>query len=144
MSLEILKDYALRFVGVPYKWGGAHPCNGLDCSGLVQIILKAAGEDPPGDQTAQGIYNHFAAAGKAQDYLNIGTLLFFGQSVLKITHVAWALNPYQMIEAGGGGSKTLTVTDAIRDEAFVRVSLINSRNDLVSYLKPYYRKIGHL
>jgi cell wall-associated NlpC family hydrolase len=42
---EIVEDFvatALAFIGVPYLWGGRSSL-GLDCSGLVQVALKAAG-----------------------------------------------------------------------------------------------------
>ncbi len=35
---------AERFLGLPYVWGGAGP-DGVDCSGLVQTALRAAGRD---------------------------------------------------------------------------------------------------
>ena len=33
-------DYALRFVGNPYRWGGTSLTNGADCSGFTQSIFK--------------------------------------------------------------------------------------------------------
>ncbi len=42
---EIVEDFvatALAFIGVPYLWGGRTSL-GLDCSGLVQVALNAAG-----------------------------------------------------------------------------------------------------
>jgi cell wall-associated NlpC family hydrolase len=52
---EVEPDYvatALRFLGVPYLWGGK-ASDGLDCSGLVQVALARAGRPCPRDSDAQ-------------------------------------------------------------------------------------------
>ena len=43
---------ATRYLGVPYKWGGARPRTGFDCSGLVQYVFAKLGVSLP----------HYAAA----------------------------------------------------------------------------------
>ena len=141
--MEVVTNYALSFVGTPYRWGG-DDFSGMDCSGFAQEILSAAGEDPPGDQTSQGLFDHFQAKGFLNPRKRAGALCFYGQSATKITHVAFALNDYQVIEAGGGGSRTKTEADAIRDNAYVRVRLINRRSDLVSIIRPMYTKLNLL
>jgi cell wall-associated NlpC family hydrolase len=45
-------DQALRFVGVPYLWGG-RSARGIDCSGLVQLALAAVGIAAPRDTDMQ-------------------------------------------------------------------------------------------
>lgn len=69
---------------------------------------------------------------------DLGSLVFFGKSHQRITHVGWALDRNLMIEAAGGGSRTHTVKDAERHNAWIRVRPIESRSDLVACIKPAY------
>jgi cell wall-associated NlpC family hydrolase len=45
-------EVAQRFIGTPYLWGGRTSI-GLDCSGLVQLALEAAGITSPRDTDVQ-------------------------------------------------------------------------------------------
>ncbi len=54
-SGEVVEDFvatALAFLGMPYLWGGRTSL-GLDCSGLVQVALAAAGVAAPRDSDMQ-------------------------------------------------------------------------------------------
>lgn len=139
MDKEQLKDlascYAGQLIGHPYRWGGEDPNGGFDCSGLVQEILRGVGLDPAGDQTAQALYNHF----KNKEIIDVrkGAIAFYGKSKTSITHVAWLYADGFIIEAGGGGSKTLALKDAIDHQAFVRLRPVNHRKDLVAVVDPF-------
>jgi cell wall-associated NlpC family hydrolase len=132
---EIAIQYALSFLGLPYRWGGDDPIHGFDCSGLVQEILASVGMDPPGDQTAHGLFQYFLTrnAGSAGS----GALAFYGKADA-ITHIAMLINDTTIIEAGGGGSKTQNMQDAANQNAFVRLRPLKHRKDLVAVLLPNY------
>lgn len=134
-TLDILYDYALAHVGLPYKWGGDDPINGYDCSGFVQECLRAVGRLPAGgDMTAQSLYEKFRA--KHVTAPQLGHIIFYGDSLSKIHHVTLALSSELMIEAGGGGSKTNTLADAAAQNAYIRVRPIRSRSGLVAICNP--------
>jgi cell wall-associated NlpC family hydrolase len=107
-------DYAMKFIGRPYIWGGdgSGKCgSGFDCSGLVLECLWAFGLYDGPDTTAQGLYKALKKSGWKEvpfDFIAEGDVLFFGKSVGSITHTALAIGEGLMIEAGGGGSKCKT------------------------------------
>jgi cell wall-associated NlpC family hydrolase len=141
--MQIMLAYALRFVGLPYKWGGSNPMEGYDCSGLVQELLNSAGIDPEGDQTAQGLFDWFDLYGERDPKPGIGVLCFYGRNVSTITHVAMMLDQFRIIEAGGGGPKVHSLDDAKANDAFVRIRHISTRKP-VAMRKPRYASIGLL
>jgi len=66
---------AMRYLGVPYKWGGAKPKTGFDCSGLVQYVFAQLGVFLPHDAAAQ--YHSSDAVWVAPNRLQPGDLVFF-------------------------------------------------------------------
>lgn len=137
--MERLVKYAMTLVGIPYLWAGNSPSFGYDCSGLVQELLASEGIDPIGDQTAQALLDHFRNQGSLLPIPQAGALLFFGKSATQISHVALAINYFQMLEAGGGDSTTTTREIAAKQGAMVRVRPISRRKDLVSIIMPKYK-----
>lgn len=132
---DLIEAYAMAHVLRPYRWGGDDPLAGFDCSGLVLELLKAAGVVAgPTDMTAQALHDCFEI-GKCFSPV-FGTLLFFGVSDQKIDHVTMAMNPTHMIEAGGGGSTTRTLADAVAQNAYVRIRPIARRGKPVAMLDP--------
>lgn len=135
MFSELSLTYALSFLGTLYQWGGQSP-RGVDCSGLVILVMQAEGIIPRGlDMTAQGIHTILINKGMVEKKSpSRGCLVFYGKDVRNITHVGICLNERQMIEAGGGDRHTKTPEIAVKKQAHVRVSTIKSRTDLVSII----------
>lgn len=44
---KAIVDESVKYLNVPYLWGGKHPQTGLDCSGFVQLVYEAAGLGVP-------------------------------------------------------------------------------------------------
>lgn len=49
-----LAEAALQLVGQPYRWGGASPATGFDCSGLAVFVYGTLGFDLPRTAAEQG------------------------------------------------------------------------------------------
>ncbi|MGN1046592.1 MAG: C40 family peptidase [Candidatus Cryptobacteroides sp.] len=85
---------ALKFVGVPYLWGGASP-NGVDCSGLSLLAYRFCGVDLPRNASQQARLGTEIQVRDGEDIildsLRAGDLLFFGSrredGSARVTHV---------------------------------------------------------
>lgn len=143
MTLDSLYDFALSFEGRPYIWGGdgsARYQGGIDCSGLVQIILSAAKMDPLGDQTADTLYRYFLENGNL-NMPGLGSLAFFGTRE-RIVHTGWSIDKKIMLNASGGGSHVRTLEQSVEYSAKVRIEKIRRRTDLVALIMPNYASHG--
>jgi cell wall-associated NlpC family hydrolase len=65
---------AMRYLGVPYVWGGASP-SGFDCSGLVMYVFGQVGISLPHYTVAQ--YNYPNSVSVPRSDLQPGDLVFF-------------------------------------------------------------------
>ena len=139
--VDLAVDYAMKYVGTWYSWGG-DDASGFDCSGLMIEVLKAVGLFPrKGDETAQGLYERFKD--KVTQNPVEGCLVFYGRSTNRITHIELVVAIFGgtvfTVGASGGGSKTKTKEDAIRDNAFVKVRPM--RGDVVAFSNPFSTEI---
>lgn len=129
--------YAKKFIGKWYKWGGDDP-SGFDCSGLAIECLKAVGKLPRKfDTTAAGLQNMYKD--KTVETASAGCLVFWTSSSGKIIHVEICLDEFLAVGASGGGSKTRTVDDAIRHNAFIKVRPMKSRARIHSIVNPFLK-----
>jgi peptidoglycan DL-endopeptidase CwlO len=64
---------AMRYLGVPYQWGGASPSGGFDCSGLVMYVYAQVGVALPHNAALQ--YGYGAPVDR--NSLRPGDLVFF-------------------------------------------------------------------
>jgi cell wall-associated NlpC family hydrolase len=87
---------AERYMGTPYKWGGASPETGFDCSGLVQWSYEQLGIDLPRvtDQQFQ-VGVHISNV----DDLRPGDIVFFRDSTGYIHHEGMYIGNHQFVHA---------------------------------------------
>ena len=82
---------ALRYLGIPYQWGGASPATGFDCSGLVMYVYAQLGINLPHQSAAQ--YHYGVPVSRAD--LEPGDLVFYDD----LSHVAIYIGNGQIVHA---------------------------------------------
>lgn len=106
---------ALRYLGVPYRWGGASP-SGFDCSGLCQYSYKQIGVDLPRTSRSQYRVGQHIAPDRL-DLLKPGDLVFFGTNgdPGRIHHVGMYVGDGNYVHAPQRGDvvKVSSLTDRI-------------------------------
>lgn len=77
-------NYAMKFLGNPYVWGGTSLTKGADCSGFTMSVMKNFGISLPHYSGSQ------ANSGKRikSSQMKPGDLIFYGSSRGRINHVA--------------------------------------------------------
>ena len=88
-------NYAMKFLGNPYVWGGTSLTKGADCSGFTMSVMKNFGISLPHYSGSQ------AKSGKRikSSKMRPGDLVFYGNSRGKINHVAMYIGNGQVINA---------------------------------------------
>lgn len=92
---------ARRMIGVDYRYGGASPATGFDCSGLVYYAHRAQGIALP--RTARAQYEVARPVNRSD--LRPGDLMFFRTGGKGISHVGFYLGPGRFLHAPGTGKK---------------------------------------
>lgn len=127
-NIEIL---AKSFCYAPYQWGG-RGLQGIDCSGLSQLILKLNGIDIARDASQQ------ALQGQTISFLQealCGDLAFFGNAEGKINHVGILINEHTIIHATETAG--CVVIDKIDQEGIVS-KLLRKRTHTLRLIKRYF------
>lgn len=115
-------ETALKYLGIPYLWGGERPETGFDCSGLVRYVFLQHGIELPHYSGYQFKY------GKPVDKNELmpGDLVFFGNP---IHHVGIYIGNGYFIHAPKTGD-------------FVKITPLDSRKDyagarrIIGYVMP--------
>jgi cell wall-associated NlpC family hydrolase len=111
----VIVQQALAQVGAPYRYGGADPARGFDCSGLVSYAHSRAGFSVPRTAAAQ-----FAAARTVDpDALRAGDLVFFRlvPGNREVTHVGIYTGQRRFVHAPQTGRN---VGEASLDDPYYR------------------------
>jgi cell wall-associated NlpC family hydrolase len=109
---EVQRDSIIHnsrsLLGVRYKWAGATPERGLDCSGFVQYVFKKLGVDLP--HHAATLAKLGASMDKDTSAMQVGDLLVFSKMKSKrISHVGIYVGDGMMVHASSRAKQVVEV-----------------------------------
>lgn len=93
--------YAQKMIGARYHFGGNHPNEGFDCSGLVQYSYNLAGLDVPRNTKYQFRTTRYVPSNQ----LKRGDLLFFNQQGKRYSHVGIYIGNGKFVHAPSTGKR---------------------------------------
>lgn len=94
-----IAEYAVRFVGNPYVWGGTSLTKGADCSGFVQAIYKQFGYTIPRVSRDQAKSAGYTDVKPTLENLLPGDLIFYTNSSGTVDHVAMYIGDGKVVHA---------------------------------------------
>ncbi len=102
-SAQAVLNYAYKFIGTPYVWGGSTP-SGFDCSGFTSYVFRNFGINLPRVSRSQ------ATVGTKVAYADLqpGDLVFFGSG--SISHVGIYIGNGNMVDSPRPG-KSVGITN---------------------------------
>lgn len=95
MTATTLRDTALGYRGVPYRFGGTDPATGFDCSGFVRYVLARHQLEVPRTTTEQFQLGRRVA----RENIRAGDLVFFTTIAPGASHVGLAISATEFIHA---------------------------------------------
>ena len=121
-SILPITELALKFINVPYQWGG-RTVFGMDCSGFIQILFKINGIPLPRDAKDQAVYGNEVPS---YEEIQSGDLAFFTNEKGVISHTGLCLEKNKIIHAS----------------KHVRVDRLDEKGIFNEELKAYTHQLG--
>ena len=123
-SAAELLNYARRYLGAPYLWGGRTPW-GIDCSGLIQQVCRAFGLTLPRDAAQQLRHGQYVPS-LAQ--ARPGDLAFFMEAA---EHVGLVVNRKKILHASG----------SVRLDHLTPEGIVHAQSGALTHRTPQLRRV---
>jgi hypothetical protein len=128
-----IQNFALRFIGRPYRNSGKSPLTGFDCSGFTGYIFRNFGLRLKASSTGQAMEGKKVSVQKA----SVGDLAFFGRKGRKgrmlVNHAAIVISkPGEPLEIIHSASNKGIVITKVSESRYWKNSLLFVRNVIKS------------